>query len=138
MLTTIFGSSTKPQVQLGGVRKKNGHKENCKCPICKNMMFDKKKGGFTDTTTSSQSAGKRKGNGHKANCKCPICKNMKKRRGGGDIEEGITESESFIYLEKALPCNVSNFFLSAPKRRPFCSLRFDFNAKYALRSVSFR
>jgi hypothetical protein len=81
-------------------RKSNGHKANCKCPICKNMKM--KKGGAadddssdsdsssnsdsssdsdSDTTTDPAIGGgkkKRKGNGHKANCKCPICKNMKK------------------------------------------------------------
>ena len=81
-------------------RKSNGHKANCKCPICKNMKM--KKGGaadddssdsdsssnsesssdsVSDTTTDPAIVGgkkKRKGNGHKANCKCPICKNMKK------------------------------------------------------------
>jgi hypothetical protein len=77
-------------------RKSNGHKANCKCPICKNMKM--KKGGALDDESSSdgdsssnsdgdsssdsESNGggkkKRKGNGHKAACKCPICKNMKK------------------------------------------------------------
>ena len=84
---------------MGGKKKKksNGHKKNCKCPICKNMKM--KKGGAPDDSDSSDSDSssdgdsssdsdsdttmgggkkKRKGNGHKAACKCPICKNMKK------------------------------------------------------------
>jgi hypothetical protein len=64
----------------GGKRgkKSNGHKANCKCPICK------------------------KSNGHKANCNCPICKNMKKKGGQepdeenqfGDIEEGTVKGDN--------------------------------------------
>ena len=83
-------------------RKGNGHKANCKCPICKNMKM--KKGGAADDDSDSDSDSsdsssdsdsnsssdsdsdaamgggkkKRKGNGHKSTCKCPICKNMKK------------------------------------------------------------
>ena len=72
-------------------RKSNGHKANCKCPICKNMKM--KRGGALDDPSDSDSDSssdsdsdaaigggkkKRKGNGHKATCKCPICKNMKK------------------------------------------------------------
>jgi len=65
----------------GGIRKKNGHKANCKCPICVNMKHAKGGAGYDvedyDNTSSMQEGGK-KSNGHKANCKCPICKNMKK------------------------------------------------------------
>ncbi len=76
-------------------RKSNGHKANCKCPICKNMKM--KRGGALDDPSDSDSDSssdsdsdaamgggkkKRKGNGHKANCKCPICKNMKMKKGG--------------------------------------------------------
>jgi hypothetical protein len=99
--------SVKKQRKEGGKkkRKSNGHKANCKCPICKNMKM--KRGGAldddsdsssdsssdsdsdsdsssdsdSDTTTDAAMGGgkkKRKGNGHKAACKCPICKNMKK------------------------------------------------------------
>jgi hypothetical protein len=114
-----------PKAQLGGgVRKKNGHKETCKCPICMNMKHDKKKGGYavedeedTDSVSSKsmskqtagkqtagkQTASKKKGNGHKANCGCPICMNMKKKgkKGGErDIENQEEESSSFVDLEK--------------------------------------
>jgi clumping factor A len=100
----LFGDDDNDDPAQGGKkkRKSNGHKANCKCPICKNMKM--KKGGAadddssdsdsdsssnsdsssdsdSDTTTDAAMGGgkkKRKGNGHKANCKCPICKNMKK------------------------------------------------------------
>jgi hypothetical protein len=84
-------SSIKSDLQLGGVRKKNGHKENCKCPICINMMHDKKKTGFTDAMQKNKSSK----NGHKANCNCPICKNMRKSEGkkkGGD-GDGVTTTD---------------------------------------------
>jgi hypothetical protein len=67
----------------GGKKKSNGHKADCGCPICKNMM-KKKSGGnkYLDfkknsTGTSSVIKGGKKSNGHKAMCKCPICVNMK-------------------------------------------------------------
>jgi hypothetical protein len=66
----------------GGIRKKNGHKDNCKCPICVNMKHAKGGAGYDveqdDEESSSMQEGGKKSNGHKANCKCPICKNMKK------------------------------------------------------------
>ena len=69
------------KTQGGGIRKKNGHKANCKCPICVNMKHAKGGAGYdfedSDDTPSIQEGGK-KSNGHKANCTCPICKNMKK------------------------------------------------------------
>jgi rubredoxin len=65
----------------GGIRKKNGHKANCNCPICVNMKHAKGGAGYDvenyDNTSTMQEGGK-KSNGHKANCACPICKNMKK------------------------------------------------------------
>ncbi len=30
---------------MGGSKKKNGHRKNCKCPICKNMNNSKRRGG---------------------------------------------------------------------------------------------
>jgi rubredoxin len=66
----------------GGIRKKNGHKDNCKCPICVNMKHARGGAGYDveddDENSSSIQEGGKKSNGHKANCKCPICKNMKK------------------------------------------------------------
>ena len=65
----------------GGIKKKNGHKANCKCPICVNMKHAKGGAGYDvegDDDSSTMQEGGKKSNGHKANCKCPICKNMKK------------------------------------------------------------
>jgi hypothetical protein len=115
-------SNITPTAQLGGARKKNGHKAACKCPICQNMMHSKKGGSYLnnnstsnnyskvighkalDTTNVVKKGGKRKGNGHKPNCGCPICKNMRKSRGGGDIEEGETGEESWD-IEMGSPDN---------------------------------
>ena len=67
----------------GGKKKSNGHKADCGCPICKNMM-KKKSGGnkyielkTNSTGTSSVVKGGKRSNGHKTMCKCPICVNMK-------------------------------------------------------------
>ena len=76
-----------------GGKKSNGHKMDCKCPICKNMMYKDlkkkskgKKGGQSETTSVTDDVtvgGKKnsskKSNGHKMDCKCPICKNMMKK-----------------------------------------------------------
>ena len=88
---------------MEGGKKSNGHKHECKCPICKNMMYkslkkkskSKKGGAVSDSDSSSDSdsdsdnittGGKKKSNGHKHECKCPICKNMSKNKKGGQPE----------------------------------------------------
>jgi hypothetical protein len=102
MVSTIPVDQNQGPTQLGGRRKKgNGHKANCKCPICKNM----KRGGSEDPMIETVLSGGEKKNGHKSQCKCPICINMKyakgsknnrhnkrgetkkNRRGGGDKDE---------------------------------------------------
>jgi hypothetical protein len=93
------------EVQMGGKRRKNGHKYSCKCPICINMKHAKR-GGDNDELAEdleeqqpnmgSQVAGrKKKGNGHKPTCGCPICKNMRKK-GGKDDEFDDSELGSQI------------------------------------------
>jgi len=76
----------------GGIRKKNGHKDNCKCPICLNMKHAKGGAGYDvgddDDDSSSMQEGGKKSNGHKANCKCPICKNMKKNSAKSRVMKG--------------------------------------------------
>lgn len=82
---------------VGGGKRSNGHKADCGCPICKNMMKEKSGGNkylalkTNSTGTSSvvkggskiqalepaSIGGGKKSNGHKAMCKCPICVNMK-------------------------------------------------------------
>jgi hypothetical protein len=63
-----------PQDKKGGGKKKsNGHKMDCVCPICKNMMGKNNK-------EDSGSMVSKKSNGHKGACKCPICINMKHKK----------------------------------------------------------
>jgi len=84
--------------QSGGIRKKNGHKATCGCPICKNMKHARGGAGYDVTTPLTQTAGrKKKSNGHKVDCGCPICMNMKKsikKRGGDEGEEENETSSS--------------------------------------------
>ena len=73
---------------IGG-KKKNGHKMNCECVICKNMAAKAKRHGYTDDELKKQERkkGEQKANGHRLNCHCPICENMykhKKSKKGGD------------------------------------------------------
>lgn len=83
--------------QSGGIRKKNGHKAKCGCPICKNMKHARGGAGYDVTTPLTQTAGrKKKSNGHKVDCGCPICMNMKKsmkKRGGDEGEETSASDE---------------------------------------------
>jgi hypothetical protein len=34
--------------KLGGAKRKNGHKSNCNCHICENMMKKAKRGGYEE------------------------------------------------------------------------------------------
>jgi hypothetical protein len=82
--------SSAPAAQLGGAKRKNGHKANCSCHICENMKNKEKRGGYEEDAEKEQlklMGGSRKKNGHKPNCACPICKNMKNVKKGGDDEE---------------------------------------------------
>jgi len=66
-------------IKLGGARKKNGHKMNCSCHICQNMINKAKRGGYTKEIKQElekKRGGSKKPNGHRADCKCPICRNM--------------------------------------------------------------
>lgn len=91
--------STSPTAQLGGARRKNGHKVNCTCHICENMKNKAKRGGYQDDEEKKimkMNGGSKKKNGHKMNCSCPICKNMKnktKRGGDGDEEADYMEED---------------------------------------------
>ena len=86
--------------QMGGKRRRNGHKYSCKCPICINMKHAKRGGDndefdkdlenkdSDDSGIGSQIAGrKKKANGHKIKCACPICQNMRKKGGDEDKKE---------------------------------------------------
>lgn len=81
--------SSAPTAQLGGAKRKNGHKANCSCHICENMKNKAKRGGYEEDAEKNQlklMGGSKKKNGHKPNCSCPICKNMKHAKKGGKDE----------------------------------------------------
>ena len=85
-----------PTAQLGGAKRKNGHKASCSCHICENMKNKAKRGGYEDDAEKEQlklMGGSKKKNGHKPNCSCPICKNMKHAKKGGD-EKPYDDEES--------------------------------------------
>ena len=77
---------------VGGAKRKNGHKATCGCHICENIMNKAKRGDYKQKVASG------KVNGHKAECRCPICKNMMAKRGrsGGapDNDEKSPSSDS--------------------------------------------
>ena len=79
---------------MGGAKRKNGHKSNCKCHICENMKNKAKRGGYKEDAEKAalkKMGGSKKKNGHKPSCECPICKNMKNAKKGGyndDDSEG--------------------------------------------------
>ena len=82
--------SSSPIAQLGGARRKNGHKANCTCHICENIKNKAKRGGYQDDAEKAEmkmNGGSKKKNGHKMNCSCPICKNMKHAKRGGSGDE---------------------------------------------------
>ena len=76
-----------------GGKKKNGHKMNCMCPICKNMAAKAKRRGYTDDELKKQEKkkGNKKANGHRLNCQCPICKNMAKHKKRGRDSDEVDE-----------------------------------------------
>ena len=78
-------------VNVGGAKRKNGHKATCGCHICENIMNKAKRGDYKPKVASG------KVNGHKTECRCPICKNMmakkmKAKRGGASANEGESSS----------------------------------------------
>ena len=88
--------SSAPTAQLGGAKRKNGHKANCSCHICENMKNKAKRGGYEEDAEKEKiklMGGSKKKNGHKPNCACPICKNMKNSKKGGD-EKPYDDEES--------------------------------------------
>jgi hypothetical protein len=74
---------------VGGAKRKNGHKATCGCHICENIMNKAKRGDYKPKVASG------KVNGHKAECRCPICKNMmakKGRSGGSEVNTPSSDS----------------------------------------------
>jgi hypothetical protein len=78
---------------IKGGKKKNGHKSNCSCHICDNMLKKAQRGGYEEEIQKQilkKMGGSKKKNGHKPDCSCPICKNMKhasKKGGTIDLKE---------------------------------------------------
>jgi hypothetical protein len=65
---------------IGGAKRKNGHKSECKCHICENIKNKAKRGGYEEDLKKQilkKMGGSHKKNGHKPDCECPICINMK-------------------------------------------------------------
>jgi hypothetical protein len=66
--------------KVAGGKRKNGHKMNCGCHICKNMEAKAQRHGYEEDLQKEQErkmGGPQKKNGHKKDCGCPICNNMK-------------------------------------------------------------
>jgi hypothetical protein len=88
-----------PVAQLGGAKRKNGHKPDCECHICENIKNKVKRGGYkidAEKAKLKRMGGSKKKNGHKPDCGCPICKNMKnanKKGGNKDDDESSSEEE---------------------------------------------
>jgi rubredoxin len=75
---------------VGGAKRKNGHKATCGCHICENIMNKAKRGDYKPKVASG------KVNGHKAECRCPICKNMMAKKGKRGGSEGDTPSSDDV------------------------------------------
>jgi hypothetical protein len=70
------------QAQVAGGKRKNGHKSNCSCHICKNMEAKAQRHGYEEDLEKEKERkmGYQKKNGHKSTCACPICKNMNNKK----------------------------------------------------------
>ena len=77
-------------VNVGGAKRKNGHKATCGCHICENIMNKAKRGDYKPKVASG------KVNGHRAECRCPICKNMMAKKGKRRGSEGNTLSSDDV------------------------------------------
>ena len=66
------------QAKVVGGKRKNGHKMDCGCHICKNMEAKAERNGYEEDLEKEKERkmGYQKKNGHKSSCGCPICKNM--------------------------------------------------------------
>jgi hypothetical protein len=71
-------------MKMMGGKRKNGHKMDCGCHICKNMEAKAERHGYQEDIEKEQErkmGGPQKKNGHKKDCGCPICNNMKNAKG---------------------------------------------------------
>jgi hypothetical protein len=72
-------------MKMMGGKRKNGHKMDCGCHICKNMEAKAERHGYQEDIEKDQErkmGGPQKKNGHKKDCGCPICCNMKDAKSG--------------------------------------------------------
>ena len=72
-------------MKMMGGKRKNGHKMDCGCHICKNMEAKAERHGYQEEIEKEQErkmGGPQKKNGHKKDCGCPICCNMKDAKSG--------------------------------------------------------
>jgi len=72
-------------MKMMGGKRKNGHKMDCGCHICKNMEAKAERHGYQEDLEKEQErkmGGSQKKNGHKKDCGCPICCNMKDAKSG--------------------------------------------------------
>ena len=77
------------QAQVAGGKRKNGHKSNCSCHICKNMEAKAERHGYEEDLEKEKERkmGYQKKNGHKSTCACPICKNMNNKKVSKNISK---------------------------------------------------
>jgi hypothetical protein len=88
------------EAKIIGGKRKNGHKHDCSCHICENMMAKAKRNGYEEDMKKEKErkmGGVQKKNGHKKDCSCPICKNMKnaknKNKKGGSYDDESSSDE---------------------------------------------
>ena len=85
------------EAKVAGGKRKNGHKMDCGCHICKNMEAKAERHGYEEDLEKEKERknGYQKKNGHKSTCACPICKNMKNKSvSKGGAKGGTKKSQS--------------------------------------------
>ena len=91
-----------------GGKRKNGHKMECCCHICENMIKKAKRGGYkvdAQKRMLQKMGGSKKKNGHRMDCGCPICKNMKNAKKGkkGGAKPGEEKIDEIVVDEETNP-----------------------------------
>ena len=97
------------KVQLGGsIKKKNGHKENCKCPICVNMKFAKGGAGLIDEDEDIEEASTKSFSNDDENDICTSDSNN-----NNDNDDNNDNSSENVYDEEIIcqACTSSDDFL---------------------------
>jgi hypothetical protein len=89
-------TDTISKAKLSHGKRSNGHKSDCSCHICENMIKKAQRGGYEEDAEKEKikkMGGPKKKNGHKPDCDCPICKNMKQSSKKVDDEESDSDEE---------------------------------------------